>query len=854
MSFRKKLLPVFLLVLLCVVCVSCGDEPEEIVFTHEFRFINEFPDGNESEKYEMISDQAIMLDGQFCEMVTSGQNESGRNELGYPALIYSPNYILRANSDDGSITTIELADLDAEEDYILSGKKEAERAERQDESASSEAGGLIERSESDIEDDETYNLISSGGIWLSNMACLPDGGYICYGNIHVNIIGTQNLGKADCGRRLIRYSADGKVVKFVRVNELDEDLNAGLSGNQYLFAYSDGLLYMVTLDGNVFVINEDLNLVTKFALPEEQAAALAENSVEYKAFLTTDKDGKMVFVCGVTVNGQKKYACYPLSEEGLGEQLELPDTGSRKPILANGYDVYYSDSIGLYGMNNGDKESTILFRWVDVDLASSDIFYMRMESPEKIYVMTRDNKVGVIVSGDNVLTGKTIIRLAYEEDSYFTYSALAIAEKVRAFNLESDKYRVELVAYNTDDVSTANEKLLRDMVSKKIPEIILFTLTITPEDFIKAGALADLYKFMDKDDKYTRDAFVPCVLEPMETGGELPYLTVEYGFSTLAGKESVLGNMTSWTIDDLDDFVSGIGKGEYLTYTSDSDGKAAMLDMLLPMMLNSFIDYDKGKCKFDESFSKLLEICNTAPVKTDFTGFTNPKDFDDGELKIIRLGDKNYLMTKVNQVKSFGQTAVTRIGYPQSGDVSEGIVIYRGMSLGISKRSKKRDAAWEFLRWYLDDQLEDCKEYIEKPQGAISVSYVPTREAMDVVIDVLNRMTVACIPMMKTENGETFISSYIYKTIYYDRTDKAEEHYQIDCRSVIASGGTIVKMDESDVATVNHLLENVNILRSTDTATMGIIKEEASAYFAGVQTLERTVKIITNRVQTRLSE
>ena len=291
-SFRKKLLPVFLLVLFCGICVSCGDETEEVVLNNEFRFITELPDGNESEKYDIISAQGMTPDGQFCEMVGSSQHELGRNEMDHPALIYSPNYVLRVNPDNGSITTIELANLDAEEEYILSGKKyEAELGRLRDESTGGGTGELIERSELDIEEEEPYDPIISGGIWLNDMVSLPDGGYICYGKIHINVIANiQNPGKVDYGRRLIRYSADGKVVKFVRLNELDEDLNAGLNGNQYLFAYSDGLLYMVTLDGNVFVINEDLNLVTKFALPEEQAAALAENSVDYSAFLTTDKD------------------------------------------------------------------------------------------------------------------------------------------------------------------------------------------------------------------------------------------------------------------------------------------------------------------------------------------------------------------------------------------------------------------------------------------------------------------------------------------------------------------------------------------------------------------------------------
>ena len=59
---------------------------------------------------------------------------------------------------------------------------------------------------------------------------------------------------------------------------------------------------------------------------------------------------------------------------------------------------------------------------------------------------------------------------------------------------------------------------------------------------------------------------------------------------------------------------------------------------------------------------------------------------------------------------------------------------------------------------------------------------------------------------------------------------------------------------DEDEAYLRDLFETAVTPANADTKLIGIVKEETAAYFAGAQTLDRTVEIISDRVKTRLAE
>ena len=65
---------------------------------------------------------------------------------------------------------------------------------------------------------------------------------------------------------------------------------------------------------------------------------------------------------------------------------------------------------------------------------------------------------------------------------------------------------------------------------------------------------------------------------------------------------------------------------------------------------------------------------------------------------------------------------------------------------------------------------------------------------------------------------------------------------------------TMLTVSDNDIEEFRNLVSEAKVSSVCDSAISSIILEEASAYFSGAQTLDRTAEIISDRVKTRLSE
>ena len=73
-------------------------------------------------------------------------------------------------------------------------------------------------------------------------------------------------------------------------------------------------------------------------------------------------------------------------------------------------------------------------------------------------------------------------------------------------------------------------------------------------------------------------------------------------------------------------------------------------------------------------------------------------------------------------------------------------------------------------------------------------------------------------------------------------------------KDAIASGAVYAQLTEDDRSELLSLLENITLAANTDDEIISIIREDASAYFAGAKSLEETVKVIQSRVSIYVAE
>lgn len=262
---------------------------------------------------------------------------------------------------------------------------------------------------------------------------------------------------------------------------------------------------------------------------------------------------------------------------------------------------------------------------------------------------------------------------------------------------------------------------MRDIISGSVPDIVLFGYTITPEPFIKSDAFVDLYDFIDRDKKYNRAAFVPCVLEPFETGnGKLPYLTLTYSLNTLVGKASRFSEYEAWAISEMSDFSASLGEGQLALRINEGVSKPVeLLKLFLPGILSGCIDYEAGVCDFSDEFAKLLELCRDMPVLYQ-SGFASPTMYNNDELLLCQMDISGFIEYMFIKSISFPDAPITPIGYPRAGD-GNGAVIEPAVSLAITKQSRQPEGAWKFISFCLDSQIEDWRSSSKNANSSMSL-------------------------------------------------------------------------------------------------------------------------------------
>ena len=699
---------------------------------------------------------------------------------------------------------------------------------------------------------ETISLDSTDDeLLFRSVSGLPDGGFICTANLRrVDISGDIPENEREHGGRIIRYTSDGSIAFSIRAFDIDPELDENFMSASAVFA--DEKLYILA-DDTVYVLDGTAKLISKLVLPRELRTALDSGSMNFRPVLSFDQDSSAIICCGVMNGDALRYKCYPINDDGFGEAIDLPDTGNALPLIADGFDVFYYDEIGLYGMNKGESPVK-LFDWLEVDLSRNDISFLRVISAERILVITRDNKAGVITTGTVSGEPKITVRIAYEENRS-QVNVTGLTERARSFNLQSEKYRIELCAYNSDDNSSANEKLRKDMISGNMPDIVLFAASITPEDFLGSHAFVNLYEFIDKDEKYTRDAFVPCVLEPMETeNGELPYITADYYFETLAGKKSVLGEREKWNMEEFEDFISTLKDDQYLIGISGENEKNDLFGIILSSVLDRYVDYAGSTFDLD-GLTDLLQICEKAPVLKIDNGYLDNSLYVENIVALRRLTIANPLITAGDCYITLGNEEISYIGFPTDDTADDGTMIVPGTRFAISNQSANPEAAWDFICWYLDEQEAVMRRATGNPQTFLGLSLPVTRSSMELLYDIMRKVEFACTPVYTYDAEGHEQLMYSYRILFYDKNDADEKTlYQEEVKKVVGSGGFVREISENEIELLDRLTEKVTTVKSTDYLTMNIILEEASAYFAGAQTLDRTAEIISDRVKTRLAE
>ncbi len=683
---------------------------------------------------------------------------------------------------------------------------------------------------------------------------------------------------------LTTYDASGIMTRSNLLYDIDKQI-----GDASISIYSSNNFCM-TPDGMIYIAsaptsNNDV-LLAKITAEGEHIATVslkeacpdfASRQITFES-LMTDSDGSVcvIFSRMSDTGYTKDEYCHA---EDLLSKTNCQTTRFRqelggKLLYFSETTAYFNNIYGIYRENVGEEGCEEILNWLDIDISGYSVSKIQFDSPEHMlltYIDPYDFSsyfVDVARTDDPFAAERKVITVAYDETPHSGIRAarnlLNIASR---FNRSNEEYRIKLIPYNTDNASTANEKLVQDIITGNIPDMILFGGTISPEPFLRLNVTRDMYKFIDKDKQYNRDAFLPCALEPFENAkGKLPYLPLNITFHTIAGLTNTLSDTTTWTMDDFASFAKTLNNGQYLIKTEGTaNPQLALFELLLPAVVDQYINYEKQSCDFSGDFQTLLEVCKDVPVKA-ADGYLDTYDYLNGDILLGELSIDVISFFLRDRFAMFGEESINMVGVPRNDNAVLGTSIVSDMAFSIMQSCSNPDGAWAFIKYYLASGPEQWDTFVDRPQIIyFADGFLPTWETTERMFEVLQDIAffIKCEPVT-LENGENGIYP---RCMVGNRLDEDSLHRppnELDERQLNAYGmmkyyGTELGYQDiyftaEDEAMLRNLFENCTIVSSTDDAVLSIMIEEASMYFSGARSAEKTVKIIENRVKTRINE
>ncbi len=386
------------------------------------------------------------------------------------------------------------------------------------------------------------------------------------------------------------------------------------------------------------------------------------------------------------------------------------------------------------------------------------------------------------------------------------------------FNRSHDDVQIVVKDYSltaTDDQGP--DRLLVEMASGQVPDIIDLGGSLPLYQMVKKGYLEDLWPYIENDPELGREGVLEAPLKLSEVDGGLYMLFGSVGIETLIGSAEVVGDRTSWTLRDLQDAFAAMPEGS--TVLSFDTSRSAISGSLLRYAAGAYVDREAGTCSFDDpSFRSMLEFIQTFPtddeVNKETAGLGDAWDALIEEARARQrkglqlLEELTYLsLDRLAYWDALWGGRCAFVGYPvEDGSVGS---MFRpgGPQLGISSSCGNKEAAWEFVRTVMTN-LSDSQSVIPLERDAYEVK---KNTAMTV------------------------------KTI-------------LDINYVTNEELTAPPLTEERVREFEEFFNSIDKICIWDISLMNLIHEICDPYFAGAKDLDETIRLLQNRVGLYLSE
>ena len=306
---------------------------------------------------------------------------------------------------------------------------------------------------------------------------------------------------------------------------------------------------------------------------------------------------------------------------------------------------------------------------------------------------------------------KRVITMARLETNHMN------TDLIDRFNASHPEYYLVSRTYGGED------ELHLDILAGDRPDL-LSGMCVSTEVYAAKGLLADLYPYLEQEPELRSD-LVPSVLKALETGdGRLTQLCPDYILYTCAVLRRYAGDADRWTLADMERICA---ENPELTLWGAERGKN-ILDVLRCGVLDRFADLEKQELHFDSpEFIAFLDFLREMDLRAQ--RFSGSNAFGDGDYLLcvenftsvagpaLSGSVTGYVQAMAQLDASPGLEELNFIGFPAEGGT--GCRIYATSLFSILTGTGNEDAAWAFLRWMLEEEVQETQ-----------TAYIPIRRSV----------------------------------------------------------------------------------------------------------------------------
>lgn len=684
----------------------------------------------------------------------------------------------------------------------------------------------------------------------------------------------------DTVRKEYQVQLDSTGTEITRIDTSDLQEKAGVEGR-----YQNGLL--VDKDGDIFITDSQKIVVLDSSM---NVRFTVEDSNMRGGSLVELSDGSIGATVYVTdaANQSTTAQLRTIDKTAKGwaeKSYDLPLNASYNLYSGGGdYLFYYMNGDALYGYRaeaeEGKPNEQRLLSWLESDINADNISFFSFLSDGRVVVMTEswyggndDITLAILTETD---------RSELPEKTTLTYATMGISSDERSrileFNRNSSTHRIQITDYSEysteDDYTAGITKLNTEILAGKVPDIISVS-SLPIRQYGAKGILEDLWPYIENDTEIGgREGVMERVFQAAEQDGKLYQVFDTFFISTVIGSRKQLGDRTAWTMAELKEALASMPEG--CAIFGEWDTKESMLNTLLRMNLDSYVNWQTGECGFDsDSFKSVLEFCNSFPMEyTPVDGEYDDENsrisegrqmlsretlsgFENIQLNQAIFGGAEALNTFYLDYSSYPPTVsdvpvktdwgysdaqnrvkpgqyLTYIGYPrEDGRCGSAFEINSG--LAMSSSCKDKEGAWQFMRelllpWEPASENERWswnhwgfaanKEQFEKNAAeAMKVEYITDGEG-NPILDLNGD------PIQESSTG------YGMGDLMVNIQATSQEEYD----------------------QVMDLYNAIDTLASSDNNIYDIVKEVAGSYFAGDRSLDDAAALIQNKVTIYVNE